>query len=115
MCLLMNLGAVGFINCQHKSHLSVEVIEKGFEVWNVNFTEETKLEVKRTLQTICNRLSSRQVVKDGLRKNKNNSQLTLVFFVRDTYSWNYKSSKKSINKKTSLWFILLKCRLFIYT
>lgn len=71
MCLLMNLGTVGFINCQHKSHLSL-VIEKGLEVWNVNFTEITKMEAKRTLQNITNRLfPSRPVVKDGFRKKYN--------------------------------------------
>lgn len=52
----MNLGGVSFINCQHKSHLSVVVIEKGLEVWNVNFAGETKMEAKRTLYNICNLL-----------------------------------------------------------
>lgn len=56
MGLLMNRGSVSFINCQHKSHLSVVVIEKGLEVWNVNITEKTKMQAKRTLQNICNLL-----------------------------------------------------------
>ncbi len=56
MSLLMNLGTVSFISCHHKSHLSVVVIEKGLEVWNINFTEKTKMEAKRTLQIIYNLL-----------------------------------------------------------
>ena len=104
MSLLMNLEGVSFINCQRKSHLSAVVIEKGLELWNVNFTGKTMLEAKGHYRTFLISCSNQDLSsKDGSRRKQHTQTMSAL---HETHEDAITKAQR-ITVETFFWFILL--------